>query len=491
MSPTPCFAAESSRCRDLGVGFQHPEPRPVGHDLDVDVVLAEVDLDVARVVEREVPLRRVVVAHLQYHPVAILGLGCAGLRLGGGRSEREESADEGCRQCPGCEFRVHEFSSFCGVGRTGARLRAQFPRRANAGLYSPGSERRNNPVLRIRLPVRTMEIHLPFGRAPGLKARDRAIARHALPDRLRLDPRRGPGRRPRAVGDRKGASRFRPAARGTGAPGRGCSRSSPTACATTCARVASTSTWRASKTSWPRPTTRPKKRMRARNSRGACAPRWRGLPLGQRQVVTLVDLEECSYAQAGEILEIPIGTVMSRLCRARRALRELLEPLAGEAAGNKTAERQMSDEERISEEMLNAFVDGQLDAGSGRSLPRAWRTTRALREEVGRLRALKASVAPRLCGAARAREASPERAAALDGGRRRERRVRVRGLVRPRRVECAPRTRSGLGIRVAGRLARSAQGLALPRFLPRAGPRELRRARRVFRSARRSRRLPA
>lgn len=48
------------------------------------------------------------------------------------------------------------------------------------------------------------------------------------------------------------------------------------------------------------------------------------LPLGQRQVVTLVDLEGCSYAEVGEALEIPIGTVMSRLCRARQALRERL-----------------------------------------------------------------------------------------------------------------------------------------------------------------------
>ena len=60
-----------------------------------------------------------------------------------------------------------------------------------------------------------------------------------------------------------------------------------------------------------------------------------GLPLGQRQVVTLVDLEECSYAEAGEILEIPIGTVMSRLCRARGALREKLEPVAGDALGGR------------------------------------------------------------------------------------------------------------------------------------------------------------
>jgi RNA polymerase sigma-70 factor (ECF subfamily) len=54
------------------------------------------------------------------------------------------------------------------------------------------------------------------------------------------------------------------------------------------------------------------------------------LPLGQRQVVTLVDLEEFTYAEVAEVLAIPIGTVMSRLCRAREALRRLLEPAAAE-----------------------------------------------------------------------------------------------------------------------------------------------------------------
>jgi len=48
------------------------------------------------------------------------------------------------------------------------------------------------------------------------------------------------------------------------------------------------------------------------------------LPIGQREVLALVDLERFSYAEVAEILDIPAGTVMSRLCRARRLLKEIL-----------------------------------------------------------------------------------------------------------------------------------------------------------------------
>ncbi|MBA3056758.1 MAG: RNA polymerase sigma factor [Gammaproteobacteria bacterium] len=49
------------------------------------------------------------------------------------------------------------------------------------------------------------------------------------------------------------------------------------------------------------------------------------LPMDQRAVLLLVSLEDMSYADVARITAVPMGTVMSRLSRARRHLQELLD----------------------------------------------------------------------------------------------------------------------------------------------------------------------
>lgn len=49
------------------------------------------------------------------------------------------------------------------------------------------------------------------------------------------------------------------------------------------------------------------------------------LPFKYRQVITLVDIENFSYAEVAEIIDVPMGTIMSRLNRARQSLKKSLE----------------------------------------------------------------------------------------------------------------------------------------------------------------------
>lgn len=66
------------------------------------------------------------------------------------------------------------------------------------------------------------------------------------------------------------------------------------------------------------------------------------LPFPQRQVLSLVDLEGFSYVEVAKVLEIPIGTVMSRLCRARAALKtQLLNDMQRLAGGPETKIRRI------------------------------------------------------------------------------------------------------------------------------------------------------
>ncbi len=50
------------------------------------------------------------------------------------------------------------------------------------------------------------------------------------------------------------------------------------------------------------------------------------LPADQREALHLVVVEGLSYQEAAQVLDVPIGTLMSRLGRARAALRQMEEP---------------------------------------------------------------------------------------------------------------------------------------------------------------------
>jgi RNA polymerase sigma-70 factor, ECF subfamily len=53
------------------------------------------------------------------------------------------------------------------------------------------------------------------------------------------------------------------------------------------------------------------------------------LPIHFREILLLAETEEMSYQEIAETLSIPMGTVMSRLARARKALRDILRQKMG------------------------------------------------------------------------------------------------------------------------------------------------------------------
>lgn len=55
------------------------------------------------------------------------------------------------------------------------------------------------------------------------------------------------------------------------------------------------------------------------------------LPDEQRAVVLLVGLEQMTYDEAANVLDVPVGTVMSRLSRGRERLRRLMQGLSDNA----------------------------------------------------------------------------------------------------------------------------------------------------------------
>jgi RNA polymerase sigma-70 factor (ECF subfamily) len=66
------------------------------------------------------------------------------------------------------------------------------------------------------------------------------------------------------------------------------------------------------------------------------------LPVEYREVVVLRDMEGLSYREIADVAAIPLGTVMSRLARARKRLQQSLAGPTGQGGAAWTEERQMS-----------------------------------------------------------------------------------------------------------------------------------------------------
>jgi RNA polymerase sigma-70 factor, ECF subfamily len=64
------------------------------------------------------------------------------------------------------------------------------------------------------------------------------------------------------------------------------------------------------------------------------------LPPDQRAALLLVTVEGLSYRDAAEVVQVPVGTIMSRLARARMALQVHLEAGAGVGRSRKNVEAQ-------------------------------------------------------------------------------------------------------------------------------------------------------
>lgn len=67
------------------------------------------------------------------------------------------------------------------------------------------------------------------------------------------------------------------------------------------------------------------RRAEARIALGEVGVVLRQLPADQRTALLLVTVDGLSYKEAAEIVDVPVGTIMSRLARARVALAEKLE----------------------------------------------------------------------------------------------------------------------------------------------------------------------
>jgi len=77
--------------------------------------------------------------------------------------------------------------------------------------------------------------------------------------------------------------------------------------------------------SLPAPTATPEHQLLAAENRQQLMDALASLAVRDREILLFCEVEEMSYREIGQVLDVPLGTVMSRLSRARRHLRQALE----------------------------------------------------------------------------------------------------------------------------------------------------------------------
>src|SRR5262249_8225291 len=129
------------------------------------------------------------------------------------------------------------------------------------------------------------------------------------------------------------------------------------------------------------------------------------LPEAQRETVFLVYVEGLTYQEAASVLNVPPGTIMSRLAAARLKLRNLQEQ-AGEGIQEKYTMCARSEDIDM-DALLVAYLDGELEPEAHEELERRLHNEAALRARLTELaegvRPIRASFDALLEGAPRPR----------------------------------------------------------------------------------------
>ena len=136
------------------------------------------------------------------------------------------------------------------------------------------------------------------------------------------------------------------------------------------------------------------------------------LPAEFREVIVLREINDLSYRDIATVIEAPIGTVMSRLARARGMLREAWIAAEGEGESHMNC-----DEASV---LMHALIDGELDAGHAREVEAHIAGCAGLRGALARVPGAAQSHdagEPALCGAGGLARAHRRQAAGAGCGR--------------------------------------------------------------------------